>query len=114
MKRMMLLMIVATGFMVSCESRTYADISAPMVNNPTYEADVKTIIEANCATTGCHNQGATFPPLTNYTQVKESAQNGNLLCEINAQCGVMPESGKMPQATVDVINLWAQQGYVEK
>src|SRR4030095_6419595 len=113
MKRIMLL-VVAAAFMISCESRTYADISAPESSNPTYDANVKAIMEANCTTTGCHNQGETFPPLTNYTEVKEAAQNGALLCKINDQCGVMPETGKMPQTTVDVINLWEQQGFIEK
>src|SRR5436190_19432490 len=69
MKRIMLLMVVTATFMVSCESRTYADISVP-VANPTYEANVKPVINANCSTSGCHNQGATFPPLTNYLEVK--------------------------------------------
>jgi len=113
MKRIMLLMVVTATFTVSCESRTYTDISAP-VANPTYEANVKPVIDANCSTSGCHNQGATFPSLTNYTEVKNAAQTGSLLCKINAQCGVMPQSGKMDQGTVDMINKWAQQGYIEK
>jgi len=105
-------MVVTATFMASCESRTYADISAP-VTNPTYEANVRPVVDANCSTSGCHN-GATFPPLTNYNQVKDAAQNGSFLCRINGSCGVMPPSGKMDQGTVDMINKWAQQGYVEK
>lgn len=114
MKKTLLLIVGAAVFMVSCESKTYADI-APPVANPTYDANVKPIVDANCATSGCHSEGATFPPLTNYAEVKDAAQNGQFLCKINATCGgVMPPSGKLDQGTVDIINKWAQQGYVEK
>jgi hypothetical protein len=112
MKKNILLMFISV-IMISCESRTYTDISA-VITNPTYEANVKPVINANCSTSGCHNQGGTFPALTNYTEVKKEAQTGSLLCKINAQCGVMPQSGKMDQGTVDMINRWAQQDYVEK
>jgi hypothetical protein len=104
-----LLMAIAVIF-ISCESRTYEDISV-IATNPTYEANVKPVINAECLS--CHYRGSAHPWDT-YERVKDAAQNGKLLCKINGQCGVMPPSGKLPQLTVDMINLWAQQGYVEK
>jgi len=111
MKKIVLLMVASIAFLTSCESRTYEDISLA-VSNPTYVANVKPVIDANC--TGCHN-GGTFPSLTNYTEVKDATQNGRLLCRIDGSCGsIMPPSGQMPSGTISMINLWAKQGYKEQ
>lgn len=111
MKKILLLIGGVAFFLASCESKTYSEISKP-VTNPTYEANVKPVVDANC--TSCHKSGDQDPPLTNYAEVKDEALNGNFLCRINANCGVMPPDGKMNQATVNMINLWVNQGCVEK
>lgn len=105
----MFLMLAIVLFMVSCESKTYADIQ-PAFTNPTYSVNIKPVISANCLS--CHN-GDQFPNLSTYEQLKTVAQNGNFLCKINGTCGeVMPPTGKMPQSTVDMLNLWVKQGCV--
>lgn len=109
MKKIVFLVLIGVIFAVSCESKTYEDISAP-VSNPTYESNVKQVMSANCLS--CHGAGQS-PKLGTYEEVKAAAQSGDLLCRINANCGVMPPTGKMPQVTVDMINLWAQQGYAK-
>lgn len=107
----MFLMLASASFMFSCESNTYQDISG-VVTNPTYEKNIKTVINTKC--TNCHSGGKQFPDLENYDLVLESTQNGNLLCKINGSCGgIMPQDGKMPQATIDMIQLWADQGFLK-
>ncbi len=110
MKKIAFLMLVGGVFAIACESKTYEEISKP-VSNPTYVANVKQVISANCLS--CHGAGQS-PKLGTYEEVKAASQNGNLLCKINGNCGVMPPNQKMPQVTVDMINLWAQQGYVNQ
>lgn len=103
------LILLSLSFFVSCDSNTYQDL-APVVTNPTYTTNVKPVIDVSC--TGCHAGGSQFPDLENYDQVVDATQNGDLLCRINATCGnVMPESGKLPQATIDMIQLWANNNY---
>lgn len=103
---------IAGAFLASCESRTYAEITE-VSDNPTYVVNVKPVVDAECVE--CHFLGGDIPPLTNYEQVRDAAENGDMLCKINGNCGdIMPPEGKMVQQTVDMINLWAQQGYVEK
>jgi len=98
------------SFVVSCESHTYEEISGEIAN-PTYTANVKSIIQNNCLS--CHSTaGAEFPTMETYDQVKDATQNGNVICRINGACGdVMPQTGKMPQSNINVIQNWANNGY---
>lgn len=109
MKRVnIFLILVSVLFMVSCTSNSIQDISA-VVTNPTYAADVGPVFAAQCV--GCHGGGQS-PALNNYDNVKAACKTGNVLCRIEESCGgIMPQSGKMPQATIDMIKLWAAQDY---
>ena len=99
--------------MVSCESHTFNEIAQKEdpIKTVSYNNDVKPIMSNNCIS--CH--GSSSPSaglsLTTYTQVRNSTEKGGLLCKINASCGVMPQSGKMPQPLINTINSWATQGY---
>jgi hypothetical protein len=110
MKNIKIVLLAFCGlFLFSCESTTVQDISG-VVTNPTYNANVKPVMTVKC--TGCHSGGNEFPDLENYDQVKESSKTGKLLCKIKGECGqIMPTSGKMPQATIDMIQLWATNDY---
>ena len=98
-------------FLVSCESTTIQDVSG-VVTNPTYNANIKAVMSAKC--TGCHAGGNQYPNLETYTQVKEATQNGSLLCRLYSTCGnLMPQSGRLPQATIAMITTWADLNYRE-
>ncbi len=97
------LVLLSVLFVLSCDSAAIQDISA-VIENPTYTAHIQPVIEAKCV--GCHN-GSQYPNLSNYDQVKEACTNGAVICRIDGSCGeIMPPSGKMPQATVDMITRW--------
>ena len=104
------LILVSATFVVSCTSHTYDEISLP-VANPTYSVNIEPVFKANC--TECHNSGEQFPPLENYTEVRAATENGKVLCRIDGKsCGsIMPPSGRMTQGTINMINLWATNGY---
>lgn len=112
MKNLKIIVAVIIGFfLVSCESTTIQDISG-VVTNPTYNANIKAVMSAKC--TGCHAGGNQYPNLETYLQVKDASQNGNLLCRLDATCGnIMPQSGRLPQATIDMINKWATNNFPE-
>jgi hypothetical protein len=110
MKALKLFFIIAIGFVFSCESNTYEDISGE-IENPTYTLNVKSIIDNNCLS--CHSSsGGEFPTMETYLQVKNVAQNGNMICRIDDQsCGsVMPQSGRMPQTKINTIKKWTNNG----
>lgn len=95
----------------SCDSATYDEISGE-VANPTYTSNVKPIIMNNCLS--CHSEaGGQYPTMETYVQVREATENGDVICRIDDQsCGsVMPQSGRMPQTTINTIKKWAANGY---
>lgn len=110
MKKIKIFLLVSgVAFLTSCESSTTQDLS-PVIANPTYAKNVGPVISASC--TSCHSGGDQYPDLENYDQVKDASENGRLLCKINGDCGdVMPTSGKLPQATINMIQSWATNNY---
>ncbi len=108
----LLIVLISTLIYVSCDSNTVQDISA-VVTNPTYVDNIEPVISTKC--TICHFSGGESPSLENYAEVKDAIENGTVLCRINGtECGeIMPTSGKMPQATITMIELWASQGYIQ-
>jgi hypothetical protein len=112
MKNLKIVLLAISGlFIVSCESTTVQDVSS-VVTNPTYNAHIKPVMTSKC--TSCHSSNGTSPSLETYLEVKEVCENGNLLCRLDASCGnIMPQSGRLPQATIDMINKWADLNYRE-
>jgi len=109
-KTNIILMILASTFIISCESNTYNDI-AVISTNPTYTKNIAPVVKANCIS--CHAGGSQYPNLETYDEVKDATQNGELICRIDQSqaCGkVMPQSGSMPKTTIDMFLLWKQQG----
>ncbi|TRX16109.1 hypothetical protein FNW25_13230 [Flavobacterium franklandianum] len=95
----------------SCETSTYDEVSGE-VANPTYTANVKSIINNNCL--GCHSDAAgQYPTMETYVQVRNATENGKVICRIDDQsCGaVMPQSGRMPQVNINTIKKWVANGF---
>ncbi len=117
MKKVNQILIGLVGLLIgSCTSNTIQEIQPPIpVGTPiTYTTYIKPIFDAKCV--GCHGGGSQYPNLETFTQVKDGCVNGNVFCRIrldNLSCGgVMPQSGKMSQQTIDLIKLWKTQGYL--
>lgn len=107
----LVLLFVASILLASCDATPYEDISSEIVN-PTYNANIKPIFDAQC--TGCHFPSNESPDLTNYDAVKDAVKNSAVVCRIQASCGdVMPPDGALPQATINMIIRWRDQGYVQ-
>lgn len=110
--------LLATA-LYSCDSHTYEEIADEPIaveGKVTYEANIKSIIGTQC--TSCHAAGrtASFRPLTTYAEVKDAVQNAGLLDRIqleNGEPGVMPQGGRMPQARIDLILKWNEDGLLE-
>jgi hypothetical protein len=113
LKITLLISLALGSFLFSCESNTYDEI-AGVVENPTYAANVKGIMEDKC--NSCHNpEYGQEPYLQTYALVKDACENGSLLCKIDGTCGsIMPTEGKMPKARIAIIQNWAVQGYLEQ
>ncbi|WP_044401601.1 hypothetical protein [Lacinutrix sp. Hel_I_90] len=94
------------------------------INNPdnngsgitvNYINNIKSIMQSSCI--GCHSSppvnGAPFA-LINFSQV--SQQSGSILNVMRSQsgsAGAMPPSGRLPQATIDLVQEWINNGKPE-
>lgn len=99
----------------SCESNTYEDISGEIPMEPTYEANVKQVISANCLS--CHSVATDnqSPNLETYEAVKDAVINEGLLGQISAPSGEgMPSAGRLPQTQIDLVTFWAENGFPEE
>ena len=110
-KKVIFLMCFSSVFL-SC-STTEIPVTPEVTEKITYDKNVKSIVDNSCATSGCHStvNPAAGLMLTNYTQVKSSAQSGSFHTRINN--GTMPPGNPLPSATIAIITKWQTDGYLE-
>ncbi|MES2575576.1 MAG: cytochrome c [Bacteroidota bacterium] len=113
-------LLVFSSLMTACTNDNPETLmeDIPIEGTITYNRNVKSIIDNNCIR--CHAStplnGAPMSLVT-YNQVKEAIQNRGLLNRIslnNGNSSLMPQGGpRLPQATIDVIVKWQQDGLLE-
>jgi len=88
----------------------------------TYTNTIKSIIDANCATSGCHNEGAMSPSfeMHDYATLVTAVGFGNILDAINHDTTnnvipmpYPPGSAKIDQSDIDDITTWINNGTPE-
>lgn len=111
-----LIILSATIFLISCESRTYDEISdqTPLTATVKYVNNVKPIFDANCII--CHSAGgsANFQPLTSYDEVKTNIEE--ILIRIQKPNGnplKMPQGGALSQQNIEIIKKWKADGLLQ-
>ncbi len=111
--------LVLVVLLVGCTNDSESDLVTPpdQGTEVTYNSQIRAIINNNCL--GCHSDptrnGAPFP-LANFEQVETRALNGQLMRAISRQTGeprAMPPSGRLPQATIDLVQQWIDEGTKE-
>ena len=84
----------------------------------TYNRDVKAIIDANCAKSGCHIPGQTEPDLSTYAKLKESNQDGVEWTE-RSMTRILEETmgygayGDLTEDDVILLIDWSDNNYAE-
>lgn len=110
-------MIVAAG----CYNDKYATLYPTPANvvcdttTATYSTDIKPIIDAKCATSGCHDAGGAGGGyiFTTYAGFMVAVNSGKLLGSINWSSGyvAMPQAlPKLDQCDIDKITRWVNLG----
>lgn len=105
---------------VNCSNDTLDDISVEeviIIENVTYQ-NVQSIFADNC--TNCHSnppQNGAPIPLVTYQNIKDAVQNKGLIdriSRIQGEGGMMPAGGtRLPQATINLIVQWNEDGLLE-
>lgn len=110
-----LILLLFTLIFSNCTSVSTDDLTIPAPVSITYTANVKSIIDQSCATSGCHNATSNTQNLTleTYTQVKNAFQNRNALGRMESTTNPMPPTGNLPNTSIQMIKNWRDQGYLE-
>ena len=82
-------------------------------SNPTYSSTIKSIIDGNCNSSGCHNTGSSNGSFTTYTGLKPYLDNGSFKREV-LEDQTMPEgSAKLSKDELNKLQCWSENGYPE-
>lgn len=105
----------STFLIVACTNESVDDLAGPPNTDPvTFVDDIRPIMQSNC--TSCHGTVPTNGApnsLVTFDEVRNSAQNSNLINRINNTGAPMPPSGLMPIPTRAVFDAWVNGGYQE-
>ena len=85
---------------------------------PTYTSDIKTILDAHCATAGCHNVYSHQDgiDLSNYQDASAASHNSNFLGAIQHKGGYEPmpkDLAKLSEGNIQLLTCWVQNGSPE-
>ena len=85
-------------------------------NAPSYTSNVKNLLNASCAQSGCHNTASheSGVILDTYAGAKSSFLNGKALCTIYYDCTPMPQgAGQLSSSNLDLLTCWVKNGCPE-
>lgn len=76
----------------------------------TWSTMVQPLIQARCATSGCHVSGGLGPgDFTQYANVKAKVDDGRFQAEV-IQAGSMPPSGRLAPCDIQKLQVWIDAG----
>ncbi|EMR01898.1 SprB repeat-containing protein [Cesiribacter andamanensis] len=93
-------------------SNCSASSPARVMSGTSYEAEVRTIIQSNCAISGCHASGTPQPDFTNLSTIQARAAD----IKTRTQNGSMPPPGSgvsLSQDQVAAIACWVDDGALD-
>lgn len=121
MKKLILFLgagLLASGCYYDNQEDLYQNLEDNSCNldSVTYQQTIAPLVEANCATSGCHlgPNGIGGLDLSTYGDLKSIADNGQLLGHITGTSGnLMPPTGSLPDCDIEKIRLWVNEGAPE-
>lgn len=102
----------------SCKDEDSPDTVDCTGLTPTYTADIKAILDASCAKSGCHNSTdlANNYDFSTYATASAISQGNRFLGAINHKSGfsAMPQDGpKLSNANIELLTCWVENGSPE-
>jgi len=118
MKNIILAVIFTTFLAISC-SKDEVAVADCGTTKVTYEADVRSIIQASCATSGCHDatSRADGKNYSTYAMVVSESSKASFLGSINHLSGYesMPKgASKLSADKIKTITCWINGGKLER
>lgn len=81
-------------------------------STPTYDGEVKTLIDANCTSSGCHGFSSSRGDYTTYAGIEADLNNGKFEREVLKNQS-MPQDGSLTQAEINTVQCWLDNGFAE-
>ncbi|MFM9985329.1 MAG: hypothetical protein ACKVOK_08870 [Flavobacteriales bacterium] len=104
----LLVILVVVAIAGACKKKPQCDGS-----NPTYTSSIKSIIDGNCNSSGCHNSGSGNGVFTTYTGLKPYLDNGSFKRSV-LEDQTMPEgSAKLSKDELNKLQCWSENGFPE-
>ncbi len=83
-------------------------------SNPTYNADIKTIIDANCMGSFCHSSGKKRGDFTSYEGLETVLNNGVFVNRVLDKQDMPNGNNKtLTQEEINTIQCWTNNGFPE-
>lgn len=105
------LVVFVFAFIQASCTKAIIDENNSNTGSITYTADIQPIMFNNCIT--CHSGGVPSAglDLSSYSNVRSSAEFGNLINRVNNPDNPMPGSGLLPQDVRLKIDKWVENGF---
>jgi hypothetical protein len=101
-------LIVLFALIYSCKKNNEEEINCSGVS-PSYNTEIKPIINSNCLSSGCHNAGSVNGDFTTYDGLKTVASSGALEKRVVID-KTMPATGPLSLADRKKIKCWISSG----
>src|SRR4051812_10157398 len=110
MKKNIILFLTVTLFTVSCTFEKAKPLPVGCTSTIFYVTDVKPIIDAKCATSGCHEPaGSGTGDFTDFAQLKAAVDNGTFKNDVFI-LKTMPQGGSLSEDELGKLRCWLDQG----
>ena len=109
-----ILVVVIASVMFFGFSACKKDLLTPVCDGsqPTYDTEIKPIIDATCAISGCHNSGSNKGELTTYAEVEPYLLDGSFRSRVLEKQN-MPQGSVLTQVEIDKIQCWFENDFAE-
>lgn len=108
------ILLFSTTVLAGCyydrEEELYPGSAVCETTSVTWSATVQPLIQARCATAGCHVSGGFGPgDFTQYANVKAKVDDGRFQAEV-IQAGSMPPTGRLSDCDIQKLQVWIDAG----
>ncbi|MEM6720426.1 MAG: hypothetical protein AAF611_13960 [Bacteroidota bacterium] len=116
-KSTLIALSVVVVALYNCTTNTLAEEEIadlpPIVESITYDEDVAPIFADNCV--GCHSGPSPTAgfAIDGYANARAGVEQGNVIDRINDASNPMPPSGLMAPTDRQIIQQWADDGFLE-
>lgn len=113
---LVLTLFVFTFFIQSCTSDSISDIEPGDFNdcvliNVTYSGQIRTIINQNCAVSGCHVTGGRGNGVyETFEGVRAKVDNGSFEDRVFVRGDMPPDGRQLSDCALDQLRIWLDEG----